>query len=139
MRATVFLLTLLYSTITPAAGDCGREGHFDRLDADNDGFITRSEAEAAMPSLAKHFDRIDVDDSGQLSKDEVRQARSDHRRRASERFAKRWRTADVDGDGSLDLAEAQTGMPRLAERFSAVDADNDGRITTAEMKARRRH
>jgi Ca2+-binding EF-hand superfamily protein len=47
----------------------------------------------------------------------------------------RFKAADVNGDGGIDLAEAQTGLPQLAEKFSTVDADNDGKVTVDELKS----
>jgi Ca2+-binding EF-hand superfamily protein len=50
----------------------------------------------------------------------------------------KFKATDSNGDGSLDLAEAQTGMPGLAERFSTVDANNDGKVTPDELRAGKR-
>lgn len=42
--------------------------------------------------------------------------------------------ADTDRDGSLTLAEAQTGIPMLAEKFASVDANGDGKVSSDELK-----
>lgn len=41
-------------------------------DANQDGLISRSEADASLPRIAKHFDRLDGDDDGQLSGTELK-------------------------------------------------------------------
>ncbi|HXW10226.1 MAG TPA: hypothetical protein VD737_06405 [Steroidobacteraceae bacterium] len=43
--------------------------------------------------------------------------------------------ADTDRDGSLTLAEAQAGAPKLAEKFAKLDADSDGKLSAAEFDA----
>lgn len=44
---------------------------FKMLDADVDGRISRAEADAKAPRLSKHFDHIDANKDGFLSKDEL--------------------------------------------------------------------
>ena len=56
-----------------------------------------------------------------------------------EAAADRFKGADANGDGAIDLAEAQTGMPKLAEKFTTVDADNDGKVTPEELRSLRHH
>nr|WP_242102573.1 hypothetical protein [Lysobacter sp. M2-1] len=41
-------------------------------DANQDGLISRSEADASLPRIAKHFDRLDSNDDGQLSGAELK-------------------------------------------------------------------
>jgi Ca2+-binding EF-hand superfamily protein len=43
--------------------------------------------------------------------------------------------ADTDRDGSLTLAEAQAGAPKLAEKFAKLDADSDGKLSATEFDA----
>ena len=43
--------------------------------------------------------------------------------------------ADKDHDGSLTLAEAQAGAPKLAEKFATLDANGDGKLSAAEWSA----
>lgn len=40
-------------------------------DKDGDGKISKSEAEASLPRLAKHFDQIDTNKDGFLTRDEM--------------------------------------------------------------------
>lgn len=44
---------------------------FDLADADHDGKLTRSEADAGMPRVAEHFDEIDADHKGYVTKDQI--------------------------------------------------------------------
>ncbi|WP_369977515.1 hypothetical protein [Xanthomonas bundabergensis] len=43
-------------------------------DANGDGLISRSEADASLPRIAKRFDALDGNHDGQLSPDELRAA-----------------------------------------------------------------
>ena len=43
--------------------------------------------------------------------------------------------ADTDRDGSLTLAEAQAGAPKLAEKFASLDANSDGKLSLSECDA----
>lgn len=47
----------------------------------------------------------------------------------------RLRAADSNGDGFIDRAEAQAGLPRIARRFDQIDGDGDGRLSPDELKA----
>ncbi len=51
------------------------EMHFKKTDTDGNGMLSRAEAEKGMPRLARHFDAIDINKDGQLSKDEMTAAR----------------------------------------------------------------
>ena len=61
----------------PTDGAKGERGkkmheHFKNADKNGDGKISREEANASMPRIAKHFDAIDTDKDGQVTKDELR-------------------------------------------------------------------
>ena len=43
--------------------------------------------------------------------------------------------ADRNGDGYIDRAEADAGLPRIAKHFDQLDADGDGRLSRAELKS----
>jgi len=109
-----------------------------QADTDGNGLISREEAKA-LPRLAKHFDEIDANRDGQLSKEELQafheQMRAHHAHERGQRMAEHWKKLDTDGDGRVSLAEAQANAPRLAEHFQLIDANGDGFITPEEMRA----
>ncbi len=45
---------------------------FDRADADGDGALSRGEAQAGLPRVAKKFQRIDNNGDGRLTREEMR-------------------------------------------------------------------
>ena len=49
-----------------------------------------------------------------------------------------FKSADKNGDGALDKAEAEAGMPKVAEHFATIDADQDGKVTHEELRAHKR-
>jgi Ca2+-binding EF-hand superfamily protein len=108
-------------------------------DADGSGALSQAEAQGSMPYIAENFDKLDSNSDGQVSREEMMQHRMHSKKEWKREFRDRWTAADKDGDGALDLAEAQTGMPRLAENFSSFDTNNDGKVTQQEMRAHRRH
>ena len=54
------------------------EARFRKADMDGNGMVSRAEAEKAMPRLALHFDRIDTNKDGQITRDELAIARKVH-------------------------------------------------------------
>jgi Ca2+-binding EF-hand superfamily protein len=123
---------------------------FRGADKDGDGALSKAEAEAGMPRLAKHFDAIDANKDGKLSQDELRAygaqrhaLRGHHGGQAGHhdaqalklRFAAKFKQADADGDGTLSKAEAEKSMPRIARHFDEIDGNHDGKITQGEILA----
>lgn len=117
------------------------EERFKAADINGDGAIGKDEA-AKMPGLEKHFDRIDANKDGKLTREEMmtgharghgkRHGRGDH----AARFEERFKAADKDGDGALSKAEAEAGkMQHLAKGFDSIDANKDARITKEELHA----
>lgn len=78
---TVLLTALLLSSGADAQGRGARkqalQERLQAADADQDGYISRAEADASLPRLAEHFDRIDADGDERISRDELRAAASE--------------------------------------------------------------
>jgi Ca2+-binding EF-hand superfamily protein len=106
-------------------------------DTDADGSISRAEAQASSSWVDGRFDKLDTNADGQLTREEMVAARKQSHEQMRADRVERFKAADTNGDGGIDLAEAQTGLPKLAEKFSAVDTDNDGKVTPAELKSLR--
>lgn len=47
----------------------------------------------------------------------------------------RLRSADSNGDGVIDKAEADAKLPRIAKNFDRLDSDRDGKLSPEELKA----
>ncbi len=56
--------------------------HGAKADADKDGFITRAEADANAPRLAKRFDEIDANKDGKISREEMQAAKAKMHKKA---------------------------------------------------------
>jgi Ca2+-binding EF-hand superfamily protein len=116
-------------------GAQGPGGYLMKLASENDGAVTRADAEAA---IAGQFALIDADGDGYITQDEMK-AHQDARRaemqeRRAERAAARWAELDTDGDGRLSLAEYTAAR---IKPFDRIDANNDGVVTADEIEAMR--
>lgn len=68
---------LLAQQASDSAASAGRQQMARKLkaaDANGDGLIQRSEAQASLPRLAEHFDALDANHDGALSREELRAA-----------------------------------------------------------------
>jgi len=54
------------------------DAHFKKTDADGNGSLSLAEGEKGMSRLVRHFDRIDANKDGQLSREEMAAARKAH-------------------------------------------------------------
>ena len=112
--------------------------HFDRLDRDANGDLSRDEMR--LYALEK-FAAADADDDGFLSRAERRQAwKAKHRKRLRQRFE----AADADRDGLLSTAEftelCAHKSGKRAQRcrqhgFGRFDDDGNGEVSEAEFMA----
>ncbi len=72
--ATLALVTLPAQAQTQGGKAAQKlEERFNAADKDHDGKLTKAEAQAGMPRLAKHFDEIDTQKTGSLTLDQVKQ------------------------------------------------------------------
>ncbi|MCX8005783.1 MAG: hypothetical protein N2688_12660, partial [Burkholderiaceae bacterium] len=116
-------------------------------DANKDGYIDRNEA-AQRPRLARHFDAIDTNKDGLLTKAEIdayiAKRRAEHAAKppgaggahgaAGGHGAGMFARLDTNGDGFIDRNEAAS-RPRLAQQFDAIDSNRDGRLSKDELRA----
>ena len=101
-------------------------------DADNDGVVTRQEAQA-FPRLSGDFDAADTNKDGKLDAAEMNAHRERMKVEMRAKADERWKAADKDGDGAISRAEAEVSMPRMAESFKTFDANADGKVSRDEM------
>ena len=55
------------SALTPPMTPAQRVARFEAADTDHDGLLSREEAAAGLPRVARHFDEIDLTGSGRVS------------------------------------------------------------------------
>jgi Ca2+-binding EF-hand superfamily protein len=103
-------------------GGCGkgRVHHFEKLDKNADGKVTRDEM---LSGITAHFDQADTNKDGTLSDAEQKAA---HEKRSAERFSKE----DKNGDGVLTQDELPA---HFGERLMKLDANKDGKLTREEL------
>lgn len=128
-----------------------------KIDANGDGFVDKAEA-AKFPWLAEHFDELDTNKDGKLSKDELKAGRGKFGppHGGPRRFGHDghegfgpggpgfgggfFEGADTDHDGRISKAEAKAAIDQrdkdFAERFDKLDANHDGYIDKADFELR---
>jgi Ca2+-binding EF-hand superfamily protein len=94
---------------------------------------TGAAATNGEPWVLRHFDAIDADRNGQLSRTEITAWTDKVREQARARVLAQFKAADVNGDGQLSREEARAGTPQLYEHFEFVDANGDGQVSLAEL------
>lgn len=111
----------------------GHHGVF-QSDSNNDGVLTRAEFDAGRQAL---FARLDADNNGQLTREEMQAERAEHRGR---RGGHRGRPpggglegADANNDGNITRDEF---LARPIQMFDRLDANHDGVISAAERPQR---
>eukprot|EP00435_Cladocopium_sp_Y103_P076924 s1_g663.t1 len=115
----------------PGGGPPSPDRMFEMLDLNEDGEITREEAENARDA---RFEEADTNGDGLLSPEEMTAARE---ARAAERQQRRFAKLDTNEDGLLSPEEL-AASPRAQRRegmFDRVDQNGDGKITRAEAEA----
>ena len=166
-------LSLLAQTTAPAAptvapshaghakaGPRGLRHHggLERLDADSDGRISRSEFATGQAAMAQRkaahppragqpqrapldFAAIDSNRDGYLVRTELR-AHHERMRPQLEaarkaRFEAKFAEADLNRDGKLSRVEVGEKMPRMADRFAWMDDNRDGFLSPSELQSQR--
>ena len=132
MRWTLPLAALLVAAVAHAGDDPAPKPGRYAIDANNDGIVTREEANA-MPRFAGHFDAADKNKDGQLDEAEMKAHREAMHTQMRAHAEERWKSADTDGDGAVSEGEAKVSMPGVAERFHKFDGNGDGKLTGDEM------
>lgn len=120
---SVFMALALAGIATPTLAQQGRGlAALQAMDANRDGLITRTEAQAARMRM---FDRLDADEDGALDATE---------RAAIETgpMAEAVNGADSDRDGRVSRAEI---MALPYRGFDRLDRDHDGVVSTDEIEA----
>ncbi len=128
--------------------DVTRRWRLRHFDADGDGELAETEAEAArsferdLRGIGQDLRRrsVDLDGDGEVTDDERAAAREEWRRAGWKVFARSYRYMDIDGDGQISPLERQEfgdrfreGMVRWIEDTSGrFDADRDGRLDRRE-------
>jgi Ca2+-binding EF-hand superfamily protein len=117
--------------LTRQEAEAGTQRLFDRLDANKDGEVTREEAETGSVALrkeqlSKRFSELDANKDGRLTADESK---------IPPRFFDR---LDANHDHALSLEEF-LAQPDFGERrrefvFEHADQNHDGKVTRAEAQ-----
>lgn len=118
------------------------EARFAEADKDRDGRLDKVEAQAFGDRLVRNFDRIDANRDGEIERSEMADAR---RHAAQGKRHQRMRTMhayqrglfkgmDDDGNGAISRAELGDKMPRWTENFAVIDADANGEISADELR-----
>lgn len=102
----------------------------ERLDTDNDGLISKSEAnEARNGKMAENFDTIDVNSDGFIDEDELKSGK-----KKKPNVDQLMKEIDANNDGDLDELEiAASENLAIKNNFSKIDKDEDGFITRTEL------
>ncbi|MBB2974251.1 EF-hand domain-containing protein [Mesorhizobium sp. RMAD-H1] len=133
-QASYALVAALVAALTPPAFAVQAKTAspiLQRLDANNDGAVSRDEIVAAR---AKLLTRFDVNGDGVIDEDEtewLRDAIMDRASAMQAHLANQMRRIDTSGDGkvSRDEFRARTLF------FDLADRDGDGKLSTAEFLA----
>lgn len=113
-----------------AATAIARPPHLKAMDLNEDGRITRAEAEQAAASRAQ---AVDSNADGMITVEELQ---AEHERRKIQRMQKHLTEADTNADGYVQLDEFSSQM---LEHIMQRDRDGDGQLSGKELKPKHRH
>lgn len=107
--------------------------HFEMMDADGDGKVTREEAKAHHEARRAE---ADTNGDGKISKDEFKTAaQKKHDKRVERMFSH----MDQNGDGFLTEEDRKGRESRGEKMFNHLDKDGDGAISKDEIGAMKGH
>lgn len=106
------------------------ENRFDRLDRNNDGYLSLSE----WGRDRDRFDRLDLNNDNRLSRNEILDQDWDRDDNRHERREDRFEDLDDNNDGRLTRSEWWGGR----EAFERMDRNNDGYLSRSEFLNRDR-
>ena len=120
-----------FSTYMQARREERRKNHFEHMDANKDGKVSKDEFLASSQQRAQRkFDRMDGDNDGQLSSDELGSHKKHKQRFGKKVFSK----IDANGDGLATKEESQAAWRKW---FKRMDINNDQVVTTDEISQAR--
>ncbi len=111
------------------------------VDTNNDGVVSRAEAEA---SVDRQFTTLDVDKNDKISKDEFKatfkiaeanipaEVLKKHKGMIEKGGMMRFKKLDADNSGDLSKSELKADMDK---RHTAMDKNKDGNVTKDELEA----
>lgn len=146
--AVIALAMPLAAQAGPGKGHRGHGPHLMQMDTNNDGTITRAEADA---SIAARFAEIDTNSDGFVTQDEMKTHQEAKRAEMKETWETRKADAEAAGKAPREgkprrekdpaKAGAKAGeweakrAEKSAERWAGMDTDGDGRLSLAEFTA----
>lgn len=136
MRRLALMICMGIPLLAQGAGTTFAD-RWKQSDTDGSGTLSRVEAQG-FRQLLDAFDAIDTDRNGELTPAEVRAWRASKKHARSQRpsgFSEQFAAGDVDRDGAISRAEAESRLPRVAASFDAIDADRDGRVSREELRS----
>ena len=127
---------------TRAQAEAKVRSHFAMLDTDKDGFVTAAEIGAMRgEAMGKMFERMDADQNGSISRAEFDAAHmggpggrhgGDHGMKMGRGGGRMMMMADADKDGRVSQAEAVSGALAM---FDRADTDKNGVLTSSERRS----
>jgi Ca2+-binding EF-hand superfamily protein len=117
------------------------DAKFGEADSNHDGTISQSEWQSArLREANEQFQRMDANRDGKLTRTEsdeaFHQRMGDRQHKRGDR-GERLRALDKDGDQQLSRAEIGNDMPRLLADFDRLDGNRDGKLSRDEIRAGR--
>ena len=130
----VGIFSLCLASLAIAAPPHGPDGgHFEQVDANDDGVISPEEFQAKRSG---HFSSADKDGAAGLSFEEFTALQEQRENERRIRRAKRaFKHLDTNSDGIIDDAEFAVRADHMFER---LDANDDGNLSQEEMKQGRK-